>query len=188
MRPHLSALTRELNHVPTRAASRTSRRTVTDKLSSRRQKTGSQRSAAVLASLALLLSTYVSVGQESSISMGNGDKNWILTDGASRTGSTFVFPEVNIDGNGWLVMHPFTNGKPNGKVVAGYAALNDGVSRDISISVDPQPAPGDLFIVMLHRDANANGEFDFVFVSENEVVDIAVFEGTTMVGHVYKTP
>ncbi|GAB5414215.1 MAG: hypothetical protein Cons2KO_18180 [Congregibacter sp.] len=136
----------------------------------------------------LLALPFSALAQESGISMGNGTQNWILTDGATRDGNTFVIPEVHIDGNGWLVMHPFENGKPNGNVVAGYSKLADGTSQNVAISVEPDTKAGDLFIVMLHRDANHNGEFDFVFVNEREVVDIAVFEGSTMVGHVLQAP
>jgi hypothetical protein len=34
----------------------------------------------------------------SRISMGNGSDNWIVTEGASRSGSTFTFREVKIAG------------------------------------------------------------------------------------------
>lgn len=134
-----------------------------------------------------LCSTF-SHAQERNISMGNGEKNWITTDGATRDGSTFVIPEVHIDGNGWLVMHPFADGKPNGNVVAGFSKIMDGTSKAVSISVEPDAQAGDYFIVMLHSDANHNGEFDFVFINEREVVDTAVFEGNTMIGHVLVAP
>lgn len=126
--------------------------------------------------------------QESQITMGNGAANTIETAGATRDGATFVFPEITIAGNGWLVMHPFKDGKPDGKVVAGYSPLPDGRSENVKISVDPAPATGDYFIVMLHSDANDNGEFDFVFINERDVLDKAVFEGTKMIGHVYQAP
>ena len=134
------------------------------------------------------LTAQIAFAQTPQITMGNGEANWIHTDGATLDGATFVFPEVHIDGNGWLVMHPFENGKPNGNIVAGYSKISAGTSSDVSISVDPAPTKGDLFVVMLHSDANKNGEFDFVFINEREVVDKAVFEGTTMIGHVYAAP
>lgn len=126
--------------------------------------------------------------QDTAISMGNGASNWIITDDAVRSGATLSFPEVQIDGAGWLVLHPFENGRPNGNVVAGYAALDGGTSRNVEVTLDAEPATGDMFIVMLHSDANGNGEFDFVFVNEREVVDKAVFEGNTMIGHAYAVP
>ena len=48
------------------------------------------------------------------ISIGNGAKNWITTEGVQRAEGTLTFTEVQIDGNGWLVIHPFENGAPNG--------------------------------------------------------------------------
>ncbi len=122
------------------------------------------------------------------VAMGNGADNWIMTDGASREGERFTFSEVKIAGPGWLVMHPFRDGKPDGKVVAGYTAVPAGISTDVSLSVSPAPDSGDKYIVMLHSDANENGAFDFVFVNEREVVDAAVFEGSTMIGHVFVSP
>ncbi|MEO0437120.1 MAG: hypothetical protein AAF098_09450 [Pseudomonadota bacterium] len=122
------------------------------------------------------------------VTMGNGAQNWIITEGATRTGATLIFPEVQIEKNGWLVLHPFENGKPNGNVVAAYAPLSQGISKDVKIELADEPSRGDLFIVMLHEDKNENGAFDFVFVNEREVVDAAVFEARTMIGHVYATP
>lgn len=129
-----------------------------------------------------------SASTQAQVTMGNGTENWIVTEGATREGATYTFKEVQIAGNGWLVMHPFKDGKPNGRAVAGYSALPSGTSSAVEITVEPAPAVGDRFIVMLHSDANDNGEFDFVFVNEREVVDAAVFEGSTMIGHVFVTP
>ena len=129
-----------------------------------------------------------SASTQAQVTMGNGTENWIVTEGATREGATYTFKEVQIAGDGWLVMHPFKDGKPDGRVVAGYSALPSGTSSAVDITVDPAPTAGDRFIVMLHSDANGNGEFDFVFVNEREVVDAAVFEGSTMIGHVFVTP
>ena len=41
---------------------------------------------------------------------------------------------------------------------------------------------------MLHSDVNENGEFDFVFVDDVNVLDKAVFESTTMIAHVFAAP
>ena len=122
------------------------------------------------------------------ISMGNGESNWIETEGAKRDGATFTFREVQIGGNGWLVMHPFKDGKPVGEVYVGATYLKSGENRDVSIQVDSVPEPGDMFIVMLHSDVNGNEEFDFVFVDERNVLDKAVFEGTKMIGHPFAAP
>ncbi len=122
------------------------------------------------------------------ISMGNGSDNWILLEGASREGPTLTIPEVKINGNGWLVLHPFEDGKPNGSIYVGHTYVPDGVSRDVAVTVDRPVSAGDMFIVMLHRDVNENQAFDFVFIEENKVVDEAVFEGSVMIGHAYPAP
>lgn len=121
-------------------------------------------------------------------SIGNGEKNWIITEGATRDGATFTFPEVHIDGNGWLVMHPFEDGKPNGNIYVGHSYVQSGTNKEVDITVDSEPATGDMFIVMLHRDVDEDKEFDFVFVDEVHVFDKAVFEGNTMIGHAYAAP
>ena len=123
------------------------------------------------------------------MTMGNGERNWIIVDGATRDGQTFEFAEVHIDGNGWLVMHPFENGKPNGDVVSGSTYVANGTNTDVNISVTEEVAAGDMFIVMLHRDVDEDREFDFVFVGDTgHVEDKAVFEGNKMIGHAYPAP
>ena len=122
------------------------------------------------------------------LTTGNGKANWIVTEGATRDGATFSFREVRIDGTGWLVMHPFKDGKPVGKVYVGATYLEDGENRDVAITVDSLPEPGEMFIVMLHRDVNENKVFDFVFVDERNVLDKAVFEGTKMIAHHFAAP
>ena len=122
------------------------------------------------------------------VTLGNGEANWIIVEGASRDQATLTFREVHIDGNGWLVMHPFKDGKPVGEIYVGATYIESGDNRDVEITVDPAPATGDMFIVMLHRDVNENREFDFVFVDEVNVLDKAVFEGTKMIGHAIPAP
>ena len=122
------------------------------------------------------------------ITLGNGTENWIVTEDIVRKGATFTFREVQIDGDGWLVMHPFKNGKPVGAVYVGATYIKDGVNRDVEINVEEEPAPGTRFLVMLHLDVNENQEFDFVFVDERNVLDKAVFEGTTMIAHPIAAP
>jgi len=120
--------------------------------------------------------------------MGNGEANWIMTEGATRNGVRFTFPAVRIDGNGWLVMHPFRDGKPVGDVYVGATYVQNGENRDVAVIVDGSPSAGDMFIVMLHRDVNENETFDFVFVDERNVVDKAVFEGSQMIGVAFAAP
>lgn len=134
------------------------------------------------------LSAMVTLSVTAQISMGNGNDNWIMLDGASREGATLTIPEVKIDGNGWLVLHPFEDGNPNGKIYVGHTYVPSGVSRQVEVTVDRPVKTGDMFIVMLHRDVNENQDFDFVFIEENKVIDEAVFEGTVMIGHAYPAP
>ena len=122
------------------------------------------------------------------ITLGNGDANWIVTQGATRDGATFTFREIHIDGNGWLVLHPFEDGRPVGHVYVGATYLTNGENLDVEISVDTVPPPGEMFLVMLHRDVNENREFDFVFIDERNVLDRAVFEGTRMIAHPFAAP
>jgi hypothetical protein len=122
------------------------------------------------------------------ITLDNGDKNWIVVEDASREGATFTFSEVHIDGNGWLVMHPFEDGEPNGDIYVGATYLRDGDNRNVEITVDSEPNAGDLFLVMLHRDVNENQEFDFVFVDSVNVLDKAVMEGLTLIAHAIPAP
>lgn len=131
----------------------------------------------------------VAAPKASERSIGNGEANWIITDGATRDGARFVFPEVQINGNGWLVMHPFENGKPNGDIYVGATYVSSGNNNDVAITVKHEPATGDMFIVMLHRDVDEDQQFDFVFVGDTgHVEDKAVFEGKTMIGHAYAAP
>jgi len=122
------------------------------------------------------------------IKLDDGDANWIVVEGATRDGARFSFPEVHIDGNGWLVMHPFEDGKPNGDIYVGATYVTSGDNQNVEVTVDPEPSAGDMFIVMLHRDVNENQEFDFVFVDSVNVLDKAVFEGRTMIAHAIAAP
>lgn len=120
--------------------------------------------------------------------MGNGDSNWIQTEDASRQGKILTFKEVHIEGNGWLVMHPFEDGAPNGDKYVAATYLDSGTNKDVEIEVHKGVSSGEMFIVMLHRDLNENGVFDFVFIDERNVMDRAVFEGPRMIGHAVPAP
>lgn len=120
--------------------------------------------------------------------IGNGEANWIVAEDATREGARFTFSEVHIDGNGWLVMHPYEDGKPNGDIYVGATYLRDGDNRNVEIKITQEPTTGDMFIVMLHRDVNENQIFDFVFVDDVNVLDKAVFEDRKMIGHAIAAP
>lgn len=170
------------------------------------------RMTGALAVAALLCST-TAIAQDAesppAITLGNGEKNWIIVEGIERAdastytelratserqhlrrgdGVTLTIPEVHIDGDGWLVMHPFIGDKPSGTYVAGYTFLESGTNTDVEITLNPAPAAGDRYVVMLHKDADRDKVFDFVFVAENVVEDEAVFEGRTMIAHIVAVP
>jgi hypothetical protein len=121
-------------------------------------------------------------------SMGNGEKNWIVVEGVARDESTLTFSEVQIDGNGWLVIHPFEDGVPNGDKYIASTYLTDGKNINVDIHVQKGLEPGEMFIVMLHKDVNENKVLDFVFIDETNVLDRAVFEGSKMIGHAISAP
>lgn len=122
------------------------------------------------------------------MSIGNGENNSIKIESMKRDGNTLTIDEITIDGDGWLVIHPFENGAPNGDRVVGRQFLKSGVNRNVSIEVYKGLESGEMMIVMLHRDSNDNGEFDFIFVDAQNVMDRAVFEGSTMIGHAVPAP
>jgi len=126
--------------------------------------------------------------QKPQITLGNGEHNWIIVEGATRTDSTLSFPEVKIDGNGWLVMHPFEDGKPNGDKYVAATYVSDGKNKDVKLKVHKGIDTGEMFIVMLHRDVNENKVLDFVFVTDTAVMDTAVFEGSKMIAHAIPSP
>lgn len=120
------------------------------------------------------------------IEVGNGENNYIVLEGVTRAGATFVFKTVAIDRPGWLVIHPFENGAPAQTVYVGATLLAAGVHQDIAITIDAAPAAGDMFVVMLHYDVNEDGVFDF-----NDgitVPDAPVFEGARLIALRFAAP
>ena len=115
------------------------------------------------------------------ITFGNGKANSITVEGATREGATFRFREVRIDGNGWLVMHPYQGDEPNLEIHVGHTYLSTGTRSDVEVTVEPEPKAGDMFLVMLHRDVNENQEFDFSLVGERDVTDKAQAEGSMII-------
>ncbi len=127
----------------------------------------------------------------SAITRGNGEKNWILVDGVTRAGRTFTFKEVHLEAGGWLVLHPFEDGKPRGEIYVGARYLPAGTHANVTVDVQtaPEPATGTPFIAMLHSDTDDDQTFDFVFVDGGpHVEDKALIEGTTMVAHEIQAP
>lgn len=120
------------------------------------------------------------------IKTGNGEQNYIILENAKRDGAVFTFSEATIDAPGWLVMHPFRNGVPVQTEYVGATLIPKGKSTDVQITVDTAPDPGEMFIVMLHYDANDDGVFDF-----NDgvtVPDAPVFEDGVLIALRFAAP
>lgn len=138
--------------------------------------------------LLAFITTMSAVTFAQEFSMGNGESNWITTDDVIRDNNILTFSEVHIDGNGWLVIHPFEDGAPNGDKYVAATFLESGTNANVPIEVYKGLEKDEKFIVMLHRDLNENGILDFVFIDDTNVMDRAVFEGTRMIGHVVAAP
>ena len=143
-----------------------------------------------LAMLLLSLSSAAVIAQaaEAQRSIGNGAKNWITVEDVTRNQGTLTFSEVQIDGNGWLVIHPFEEGAINGDKYVASTYLEDGKNLNVEIKVHKGLSSGEMFFVMLHRDSNENRVLDFVFVDEQNVMDRAVLEAGTLIGHAIAAP
>jgi len=150
-------------------------------------------------------------GERPEITIGNGEANWIITDGMTRQTDSATYSEVHVDGTdvssvrsnrtaltfpevmienpGWLVLHPVIDGKPDGDIVSGFTYLDGGQNDDVTIEIGHRTTPGDRFIVMLHSDVDNDRVLDFVFVEDGiNVEDTAVFEGTRMIAHMIALP
>ena len=146
--------------------------------------------------LALALDTTVlctsGAAEESApaVEFGNGEDNAIVVEGMTRSGRDFTIAEVTLADDGWLVLHPFADGRPVGEIYAGATFVPAGTHRDVVVRAQtvPEPSEGTPFLIMLHSDVDHDETFDFVFVDERNVADRAVFEGNRMIAHVFTSP
>ena len=129
-------------------------------------------------------------GDAPAIELGNGEHNVIEVEGLTRSGRDFTVPLVTLAADGWLVLHPFRDGKPVGEIYAGATFVPAGTHRNVVVRAQtvPEPVEGTPFLIMLHGDVNRDRTFDFVFIDERNVADRAVFEGHTMIAHVFASP
>ena len=118
------------------------------------------------------------------IKMGNGAESYIISEGFEQEGSTFTFKKVKIKGNGWVVMHPFKDGKPHGIVYVGATYVKHGMNKNVSVTVEDTPKSGENYLLMLHWDVNQDKKFDFG--DGVNVPDAPLFEGTKMVAFPFK--
>ncbi len=135
-----------------------------------------------------LLHTSLQGQEKSKITMGNGENNSIALEEIKRDGSILTFSNIKIDGNGWVVIHPFEDGKPNGDKYVGATYVKDGENKNVEVEVFKGLESGEMVIVMLHHDTKPNQFFDFVFIDDVNVMDKAVFEGNTMIAHAIAVP
>ena len=149
--------------------------------------------------------------ERSQITMGNGAANMIEIDGMTRqeeleaashvrvdddrpslmraNSTSITFPKVVAAQSGWIVLHPVIDGRPDGDIVSGFAYLDSGENADVKVRMQHPASAGDKYIVMLHKDADEDRVFDFVFVEDGvNVEDIAVFEGNRMIAHLISLP
>lgn len=123
---------------------------------------------------------------KSKIVLGNGDDNAIEMDGVERVGPTFIIPSVTAATDSFLVLHPFKDGKPVRVDYVAAMPVKAGETKDVHITAENAPETGEPYILMLHRDVNKDGVFDFgdgVTVS-----DAPIFEGYTMIAAKISAP
>lgn len=166
----------------------------------------------VVSLLAMLGAAGGAAAQEpAQMTLGNGERNAIIMDGLTRvegettfsevrvdgdavksfrgTSTAILIPEVTIENNGWIVLHPVIDGRPDGDMVSGFTYVAAGTSADVIIPFNHPAVAGDKFLVMLHSDVDNDRVFDFVFVEDGiNVEDRAVFEGMRMIAHVFAVP
>jgi hypothetical protein len=171
--------------------------------------------AALAIACTVLLSTGITSAQDAAptpkMTMGNGEANAIQIEGMTLaegrtvfsevrvdgdmvkafrgTSAALTFPEVTIEKNGWIVLHPVIDGRPDGDMVSGFTYVPAGTHEDVTIPFNHPAVAGDKFLVMLHSDVDEDRVFDFVFVEDGiNVEDTAVFEVMNMIAHVFAVP
>ncbi len=85
----------------------------------------------------------------------------IVVEGVKQDGATFMFPSVRIDQDGFLVVHAMEGGQPTLPGSVGHIMVEAGTTENVSVTLDPAPEPGAEYMVMLHYDTNANGQYEF---------------------------
>lgn len=120
------------------------------------------------------------------IVLGNGDQNRIETDGLKRSGPTFIVTEVEAAHDSFLVLHPFRDGKPVRDDYVSASFVPAGTQNDVILTTETVPETDAAFIIMLHRDVDMDGLFDFG--DGVTVPDAPVFEGYTMIASQITAP
>jgi hypothetical protein len=85
------------------------------------------------------------------------DARVVVRDQMPKAGAVTI-AEVLSNGSGWLVVHVDSNGAPG--PVIGYAAVPEGLTRDLVVMIDTAKATPTLY-AMLHTDAGKVGTYEF---------------------------
>ncbi len=125
-------------------------------------------------------------GTPPTITPGNGQTNQITLDGLSRVGSTLYVPSVQAETPSFLVVHPFVDGVPLREDYTAATYIPAGISEAVPLLLDDTPDIGSRMIIMLHKDANDDGLFQFG--DGITVPDVPLIEGTTMIALPAETP
>jgi len=91
----------------------------------------------------------------------------VVKDQMPKAGTVTV-AEVLSSGPGWLVVHTDANGSPG--PVIGYAPVPDGLTRNLSVTIDTTKATPVLY-AMLHSDAGTVGTYEFPGADKPVMVD-----------------
>jgi hypothetical protein len=95
------------------------------------------------------------------------DARVVVKDQMPRDGAVTI-AEVLSNGPGWLVVHIDANGAPG--PVIGYAAVPDGLTRNLVVKIDTSKATPVLY-AMLHTDAGKIGTYEFPGADKPVMVD-----------------
>jgi hypothetical protein len=87
------------------------------------------------------------------------DQSIIASDQTVDPIDEVVVDEVISDGPGWVVIHEDDDGSPG--AVIGNAAVSDGTSTDVSVTLDRDAEDGETLYAMLHDDSPEDGEYSF---------------------------
>jgi 1-aminocyclopropane-1-carboxylate deaminase/D-cysteine desulfhydrase-like pyridoxal-dependent ACC family enzyme len=98
--------------------------------------------------------------------------NMIAPGGISATTKNVSVGAVSSDKPGYVVAHEPTAGTTAGTVL-GYAPVQAGLNRNITIPLDIGASAGRKLIIMLHEETDGDGKFD--------TNDLAVAEGGQLV-------
>jgi hypothetical protein len=91
-------------------------------------------------------------GEEAMMGPGVEVEDQAVVDG------TVTVASVTSDGPGWIVIHVDDAGAPGAAI--GYVQVSDGENTDVSVTLDEEPAAGDVLWAMLHVDGGVEGTYE----------------------------